>query len=629
MPATKQLETKKAVAAKTAAKTARPKRAKRRPRKSKSAVPATAPLPPPPLMPFSFEAPFQLLQEAPMSDPATLVKRLEVCRNTAIPVRARAETAAMLTAELPLDAIPMLEQVFKEADFGREKMKEEAEENRAPLLRATFMGRCQVAGKLYAALATPGGDTYLPCKEAMLAELKMGDPVLIDTKTSRIVGCDGQVPPGGEVVTVEAFNADDPSRVLVKHHEQSLLARVSHMVSEEQEPLTPGQRVLLDPMTRFVHESIETESDGEELVTPVEVLARFDTNELGGANPLLEEVLFRIQQRILHPEWTERMRPKDSASYLLVGPTGTGKTLHIKCIARLLMDFIEELTGERVSPLILVDTGTFFSPLFGQTEINIKAFFRKLRKIGRRTLRTHDGRTFPQPWLLVLEECESLFRSRGEVGGSSHLFDRPLALLLSELSSAGSEMDMAITTLASTNRGDLLDPAARRRIGIRQIVIGTLSGGQADAVLRKKLGDVPLRDGSGPTARDAVINQVLAWLYGGSEAEQAIAEVRFIDASRRLLCRKHVVTGAMLDEAVSAAKDECLRASAERGELLGVVAAGIIRSITAQLQSLAVTLRSHNVAEHCPQWFQDEPVRVESVKPLIARSRRATPTLID
>ena len=243
-----------------------------------------------------------------------------------------------------------------------------------------------------------------------------------------------------------------------------------------------------------------------------------------------------------------------------MGPTGTGKTLHIKFIARRLMEFIEELTGELVSPLILVDTSTFFSPLFGQTEINIKAFFRKLRKIGRRTLRTHDGREFPQPWLLVLEECESLFRSRGEYGGSSHLFDRPLALLLSELSSVGSEMDMPITTLASSNRGDLLDPAARRRIGIRQIVIGTLSGGQADSVLRKKLaGDIPFRNGTGETARGAAINQVLAWLYGGSDVEQAIAEIRFIDASRRLLCRKHVVTGSMLDEAVSAAKDECLR----------------------------------------------------------------------
>jgi hypothetical protein len=561
---------------------------------------------------------------------AALAKGLETCRNTAIPARARAQNFVMLTAEMPLDAIPLTEQLLVEADYGRERMKEEAEENRAPLVRAIYLQTCQVAGRFYAALATPTGETYLPCKEGQLADLKTGDPVLIDTKTTRVVGSDGQVLPGGEVVTVEAFNSDDPTRVLVKHHEQSILARIAQTISDEYPALEAGQRMLFDPVTRFVYEMIETESDGEELVTPIETLKRIDLEELGAAHPMIEEVLFRIQQRILHPDWTRRLQPKDTTSYLLVGPTGTGKTLHIKYIARRLMEFIEELTGELVSPLVVVDTSTFFSPLFGQTEINIKAFFYKLRKIGRRLLRTHDGREFPQPWLLVLEECESLFRARGEYGGSSHLFDRPLALLLSELSSVGSEMDMPITVLASTNRGDLLDSAARRRIGIRQILIGMLSGGQADSVLRRKLaGDIPFRRGSGDVACSAVINQVLAWVYGGSDVEQAIAEVRFIDASRRLLCRKHVVTGAMLDEAVSAAKDECLRASAARGELVGLDAAGIIRSLEAQYRGLALTLKPHNVAEHCPQWFQDEPVRVESVKPLITRACQTTSTLVD
>jgi DNA polymerase III delta prime subunit len=565
-----------------------------------------------------------------MSTTATLAKQLEICRNSSIPVQGRAETMALLIAEMPLDAIPALTQVFTEADYGRAKLKEEEDENRAPLVRAIYMQTCQVGNKFYAALATPQGETYLPCKEDQLSELRMGDPVLIDTKTSRVVGSDGHVPPGGEIVTVEAHHADDPTRVLVKHHEQTVLARVSHAVSDEQPALEAGQRMLFDPSTRFIHERIETESDGEELVTDLEILKRINLDELGAPHPMVEEVLFRIQQRILHPDWTSRLQPKDTTSYLLVGPTGTGKTLHIKCIARRLMEFIEELTGELVSPLILVDTSTFFSPLFGQTEINIKSFFRKLRKIGRRMLVTHDGREFPQPWILVLEECESLFRSRGEFGGSSHLFDRPLALLLSELSSVGSEMDIPLTTLASSNRGDLLDPAARRRIGIRQIVIGTLTGGQADAVLRRKLaGDLPFRNGVGEAARSAIINQVLAWLYGGSDAEQAIAEVRFIDSSRRLLCRKHVVTGAMLDEAVSAAKDECLRASADRRELVGLEAGGIIRSLDAQYRSLALTLKAHNVAEHCPQFWQDEPVRVESVKPLITRARPALQSLIN
>ena len=216
-----------------------------------------------------------------MSTAANLAKSLETCRNTAIPVRARAETFALLTAEMPLDAIPIAEQIFKEADFGRKKMQEEEDEERAPLVRATFMQTCQVGRRCYAALATSAGETYLPCKEEQLADLRIGDPVLIDTKTSRVVGSDGQVQPGGEVVTVEAFNADDPGRVLIKHHEQSVLARISHTVSDEHPALEPGQRMLFDPGTRFVHEMIETESDGEELVTGIDVLKRIDLEELG------------------------------------------------------------------------------------------------------------------------------------------------------------------------------------------------------------------------------------------------------------------------------------------------------------------------------------------------------------
>ena len=158
-------------------------------------------------------------------------------------------------------------------------------------------------------------------------------------------------------------------------------------------------------------------------------------------------------------------------------------------------------------------------------------------------------------------------------------------------------------------------------------MIGPLAGGQAAAVLHRKLaGNLVFRAG---TAREAIVTQVLNYLYIGSDTDQAIAEIRCFDNSRRLLCRKHVVTGAMLDEAVGAAKDECLKNSAAIGELIGIDSAGIIRSLEAQYRSLAVTLKPHNVAEHCPQWFEQEPLRVESVKPLKARSRKSPQMLID
>jgi hypothetical protein len=78
----------------------------------------------------------------------------------------------------------------------------------------------------------------------------------------------------------------------------------------------------------------------------------------------------------------------------------------------------------------------------------------------------------------------------------------------------------------------------------------------------------------------------------------------------------------MLEEAVSAATDECLKESAETGELLGIDAQGVIRSLEQQYHSLSGTLRAHNLPEYCPQWFADEPLRVEHVRPLVNRTRR-------
>src|SRR5258706_11470282 len=120
-----------------------------------------------------------------MSTPPTMTKKLAICRDASVPARARAETAAFVAAEVPLDAIPVFEQIIQEADYGREKKKEEEEEERSPLVRAVFMRPCDIAGKLYAAVAAPQGETYLPCKEAPLEGREMGDPVLIDTKSSR------------------------------------------------------------------------------------------------------------------------------------------------------------------------------------------------------------------------------------------------------------------------------------------------------------------------------------------------------------------------------------------------------------------------------------------------------------
>ncbi len=128
-------------------------------------------------------------------------------------------------------------------------------------------------------------------------------------------------------------------------------------------------------------------------------------------------------------------------------------------------------------------------------------------------------------------------------------------------------------------------------------------------------------------ARQAVMTQVLSYLFG-NDPDQGVAEVRLVNAERRTLCRRDLVTPALLEQTVSTAIDECIRQSSEFGELLGVDGDGIIRALQAYFASLARTLRPHNLREHCPEWFTDEPIHVEGVRPLVRRNRTPRSLLV-
>lgn len=546
-------------------------------------------------------------------------KAQQIVEETKLDPQARAETLAYVVAEMGLDTVPMLTGLIQQADLGRKKKSDDTD--RPPLQPMRFFKSVNVNGQPYAVVTGAQGSMYLPCADKDVDGLEFGDRILVDQKNGKLAGRDGAVPFAGDVVPIDSLSGDG---VLVKFHEQDVLAHVPESLRNVC-TLNAGQRVVFDSHTRFIDQVVDSESNGEELLMDLDSLESVSRDKLGGPHPILDEILFRIKQEITDPEWAAQMEARPGASFMFTGPTGTGKTMHLKVLAREVTDFIEDLTGQRLSRLVVVDAGDFYSPMFGTTESKIKTFFERINILASQTVRTRDGREIRLPLIVAMEECESLLRARGEQGGSSHLFDRPLSMILARISSLGRELNTPIYFVASSNRPDLLDSAAKRRIGMRHEVLGSLTAGQAAAVLETKLTvTMAYRDGGGEEARAALINQVLNFLYTGDDAEQGVAEVRLLDSNRRTLCRRHMVTGSMLEEAVSFAVDECLRQSQDAGRLLGIDAAGVIRSLQNQYISLANTLRPQNLPEHCPQWFAEEPLRVEHVRPLVSRNRRPT-----
>ncbi len=548
----------------------------------------------------------------------------ELVHDDRMPVDDRADALIYSICEHGLDYRPVVRELLAEADTGRKLQKKAAAEDQTPLADELFVGT--IEQPRFSAVVTRGRDlAYLASTREAVEGLNQGDPVLIDVQSGRLAGRDGQVPAVGDVVTVESLPAHRPNQIVVKHQEQSQLARLHHHLFGQLDRCKPGTRVLYDSQRRFVLDIIDTGTDGSELLTDLKKLGTVRRANVGAPKPIAEEILDRVRQFVEHPDWVDTMHARQRCSYLLVGGTGCGKSFHLKLVAQEVHDLVEAITGERTSRFVVCDASHFWHSLFGETEQRIALWAERLQHLGARPLKDREGRTVHFPLLVILEECEALLRARGEVQGSGHLFDRPLALLLQKTESLESVLEVPIIWIATSNRIDLADPAAIRRLGMRRVVFGTLALPEAASVLATKVPeDVPIfeEEGDRQAARDRLFQKVLGYLYGPNP-KQALVEVQLANSQRRTLNRCEMVTPAVLEEAVSSAIDECLRKSHRAGRLLGLDADAVIGFLNRHYTGLAQTLRPHNMAEHCPEWFAEESPVIHNVVPLIRRNRRA------
>ena len=124
--------------------------------------------------------------------------------------------------------------------------------------------------------------------------------------------------------------------------------------------------------------------------------------------------------------------------------------------------------------------------------------------------------------------------------------------------------------------------------------------------------------------RESLLRTVIGYLYG-PKPKQAIAEIRLGNSERRSLNRSDVVTPAILEEAVSAAVDHCLRKSHKAGQLLGIDSADITGFLERHFVRLSRTLRPHNVAEHATDWFEREHPTIVDVVPVTNDRRPLLP----
>ena len=176
--------------------------------------------------------------------------------------------------------------------------------------------------------------------------------------------------------------------------------------------------------------------------------------DIGGLEDVKEELIQAVSWPLRHAEVFERYSVQPTRGIMLHGPSGTGKTLLAKALAK-----------ESGVNFISVKGPSLMSRYVGESERAIREVFRTARQAA--------------PSILYFDEIESLIPIRGREAGGSAFTERVIGQFMSEMS--GIEDLQGVVVLATTNRLDLVDPAL-------------LVAGRFDLVLELPLPDAAARE---------------------------------------------------------------------------------------------------------------------------------------
>ena len=158
-------------------------------------------------------------------------------------------------------------------------------------------------------------------------------------------------------------------------------------------------------------------------------------NDVAGIDEAKEEVE-EIVEFLRDPRKFRRLGGKIPKGALLIGPTGTGKTLLAKAIA-----------GEASVPFFSISGSDFVEMFVGVGASRVRDMFEQGKKNA--------------PCIIFIDEIDGVGRSRGAgLGGGNDEREQTLNQLLVEMD--GFETNEGVILIAATNRPDVLDPALIR-----------------------------------------------------------------------------------------------------------------------------------------------------------------------
>ncbi len=158
-------------------------------------------------------------------------------------------------------------------------------------------------------------------------------------------------------------------------------------------------------------------------------------DDIGGLEDVKDKLREAVEWPLKKPEVFKRIGIRPPRAILLYGPPGTGKTLLAKAVAK-----------ESEANFILVNGPSLLSKWVGESEKAVREIFRKARQTA--------------PTILFFDEIDSLVPKRSASSADSHVQERVVNQMLTEMDGLESLNDVVI--IGATNRPDIVDPAFLR-----------------------------------------------------------------------------------------------------------------------------------------------------------------------
>jgi len=501
------------------------------------------------------------------------------------------------------DSKQVAKEIFKRLENSAvdEEIKEKAEQldtilkqvESSPMRPATFIGVhiLDDSKREHATVIMDNGEmAYLPIANTHeVKRLKLGDRVMVDAHMKILVHPAGDGMHFGLEARFERKIDDRHIEVVTQQDLKSVLLSGPELIEQIRKgEVKPGASIVTGAGGNIGSYALPAPAEGISHYKFLDRGAIPDVRvdrDIGDPSPVIAQIALHVREEMTRPELRRKFRLRPCITRLLEGVSGSGKTLAIQAIHRLLYEIMSEITQVPVKELphrvFRMKTSQMLSMWFGESDKNIDRLF---DEVEQRAEEKFNG--FVLPVMVVLEEAEGVGRHRG---GDS-IYDRIMTVVLQRLDPNREGLsNKLVVFLSTTNEPHLVDPAFLRRIGGSVVHFGRLDRDGFNSVLKKHVDGLPSEK---PWKQ--IITAVNEQLFG--ESDRGVVALDFQGHQEPAIkYKRDFLTGALIDRAVQSASQEAWELSLGKDPEIGLTAGMIAKSLDHQVLSVAHQLVPENV----------------------------------